>query len=96
MAFHFQGESFETLVRIIDAGMGLTVLPELVVRALPDERRVAQVGPFADPGPVREVSLLTSRAGKQSEAARELEACLRESIRFDAPRPAHVAVAPLG
>src|SRR5687767_1026330 len=33
LSLHFEGESFETLVRIVDAGMGLTVLPELVVRA---------------------------------------------------------------
>jgi LysR family hydrogen peroxide-inducible transcriptional activator len=92
----FQGESFETLVRIVDAGMGFTVLPELVVRALPEARRRGQVRPFAAPRPAREVSLLTSRAHSKSEAARALEACVRESVTFDTERPAQTIVAPLG
>jgi LysR family hydrogen peroxide-inducible transcriptional activator len=96
LALHFQGESFETLVRIVDAGMGLTVLPELVVRALPEARRRGQVRPFAAPRPAREVSLLTSRAHSKSEAARALEACVRESVTFDTERPAQTIVAPLG
>jgi LysR family hydrogen peroxide-inducible transcriptional activator len=96
LALHFQGESFETLVRIVDAGMGLTVLPELVVRALPEARRRGQVRPFAAPRPAREGSLLTSRAHSKSEAARALEACVRESVTFDTERPAQTIVAPLG
>lgn len=60
--------------------MGLTVLPELVVRALPDERRRAQVRPFALPRPVREVSLLTARVESRGDAARAVAACVRESV----------------
>jgi LysR family transcriptional regulator, hydrogen peroxide-inducible genes activator len=95
-ALHFQGESFETLVRIVDAGMGLTVLPELVVQALPEARRRAQVRPFAAPRPVREVSLLSSRAASKSEAARALEACVRESVKLDREKSGATIVPPLG
>jgi LysR family hydrogen peroxide-inducible transcriptional activator len=76
----FQGESFEALVRIVDAGMGFTVLPELVVRALPDERRRAQVRAFAAPVPVREISLLTSRVESESTAARALASCIVDNV----------------
>jgi LysR family hydrogen peroxide-inducible transcriptional activator len=76
----FQGESFETLVRIVDAGMGFTVLPELVVRALPEERQRAQVRPFAAPVPVREISLLTSRVESGSAAARALASCIQDNV----------------
>jgi LysR family hydrogen peroxide-inducible transcriptional activator len=80
LSLHFEGESFETLVRIVDAGMGLTVLPELVVRALPEERRRTQVRPFALPRPVREVSLLTARVESRGDAARAVAACVQASV----------------
>lgn len=60
-AVRFQSGSFETLVKLVDQGFGLTVLPELVVRGLPTARRRARVRPFALPVPVREVSLVHAR-----------------------------------
>lgn len=57
----FDGGSFETLIRLVDAGCGVTVLPELLVRALPQPARSAQVRPFAGPEPLRQISLLHGR-----------------------------------
>jgi len=56
----FESGSFETLVRLVDEGLGATVLPELVVRSLP-ARRKRQVRPLAAPTPVREIGLVTAR-----------------------------------
>jgi LysR family hydrogen peroxide-inducible transcriptional activator len=57
----FESGSFETLTRLVDSGLGLTILPELVVRELPARRQKAQVRPFAAPVPVRQVSFVYLR-----------------------------------
>jgi LysR family hydrogen peroxide-inducible transcriptional activator len=57
----FESGSFETLTRLVDKGLGMTILPELVVRTLPAATRRAQVRPFEGPTPVREVSFVRIR-----------------------------------
>ncbi len=57
----FEGGSFETLIRLVDSDFGLTILPDLVVRALPRSKRRTWVRKFADPVPTREVSLIAVR-----------------------------------
>ena len=76
----FEGENFDTLIRIVDEGMGFTLLPELVARGFSEERRRAQVRPFVAPAPAREVSLLTSRQEASGLAAKAVASCVRESI----------------
>lgn len=56
----FEGNTFETLVRLCDAGIGLTVLPQSVVARLSAEQR-RRVRSFAEPAPAREVSLVFAR-----------------------------------
>jgi LysR family hydrogen peroxide-inducible transcriptional activator len=58
---HFDGGSFETLAAIVDAGVGITVLPELTVRQLAPARQAGRVRPFVVPEPVRELSLVYVR-----------------------------------
>ncbi|MET0384707.1 MAG: LysR substrate-binding domain-containing protein [Polyangiales bacterium] len=53
--------SFETLVGFVDAGLGVTVLPELFVRRLPERVRSQQVRRFHAPQPVREIGFLYAR-----------------------------------
>jgi LysR family hydrogen peroxide-inducible transcriptional activator len=53
--------SFETLVGFVDAGLGVTVLPELFVRKLSAAQRANQVRPFQAPQPVREIGFLYAR-----------------------------------
>jgi LysR family hydrogen peroxide-inducible transcriptional activator len=57
----FESGSFQTLVRLVDEGLGATVLPELVVLDLPAARRKNQVRPLVGPTPVREIGLVTAR-----------------------------------
>ncbi|APR80356.1 Hydrogen peroxide-inducible activator [Minicystis rosea] len=56
----FDGSSFETLVSLVDAGIGLTVLPRSVVARLSEAQR-RRVRSFAEPAPAREVSFVFSR-----------------------------------
>lgn len=58
---HFESGSFETLIRLVDGGLGATVLPALVVDRLPPERRAAQVRRLGETTPVREIGLVTAR-----------------------------------
>ncbi len=58
----FESGSFQTLVRLVNAGLGATVLPELVVQGLSAHHRKKQVRPLVNPTPVREIGLVTTRA----------------------------------
>lgn len=57
---HFQPNSFDTLLNIVDEMKGLTMIPELYVLAL-DKRRRKNVRDFVCPFPVREISLVFAR-----------------------------------
>lgn len=56
----FEANSFETLLNIVDQMGGLTLIPELYHRLLPEERR-KKVRQFQEPLPVREISLIYHR-----------------------------------
>ena len=75
-----QCESFETLIGIVDSGLGVTIVPELVVRALPAARQAAHVRPFAIPEPVREISFLHAREQERVQAADALVHSLRSAL----------------
>jgi len=61
--------SFDALVGVVDSGFGVTVLPELVVRAMSPQRQAAQVRPFAVPEPVRTIGFLQARAHDRMDVA---------------------------
>lgn len=65
----FESGSLETLIRVVDGGLGVTVLPELVVRALPPATRRARVRPFEGPTPVREIGFVRIREHLRREVA---------------------------
>jgi LysR family hydrogen peroxide-inducible transcriptional activator len=77
---HFESGSFETLVRLVDEGLGATVLPELVVLGLPAARRRAQVRPLVAPTPVREIGLVTARDHLRRRVSDALAAAIRDSL----------------
>jgi LysR family hydrogen peroxide-inducible transcriptional activator len=81
----FDGGSFDTLMNLVDAGLGLTIVPELVALALTPGRRGAQVRRFADPQPLREISVLVAREHLRKAVADALFATLKEGI----PRELH-------
>lgn len=55
--FHLESGSFETLVKLADEGMGMTLLPYLHTLDL-DARHRDRIRYFQDPPPAREVSLI--------------------------------------
>lgn len=82
--------SFETLIRLVDAGVGLTLLPELTVRHLPPEVRRRQVRPFAPPVPTRQVSFVFSRDRLRGAIADALVATLMSRVPEGLPHPGDV------
>lgn len=56
----FAAGSIDTLIRMVDANQGITILPLLALRDLTSEQRQC-VRPFHAPAPVREISLVTYR-----------------------------------
>ena len=73
----FESGSFQTLVHLVDEGLGATVLPALVADGLSEERRRDQLRPLVSPVPVREIGLVTARA----DLRRKVSAALVESVR---------------
>jgi LysR family transcriptional regulator, hydrogen peroxide-inducible genes activator len=57
----YESGSLETLKRIVETQSGMTLLPELSVQELSEEKK-AMVRPFAEPQPLREVSLVVHRS----------------------------------
>lgn len=76
----FESGSFETLVHLVDGGLGATVLPDLVVRGLPAQRRKHQARPLIGPAPVREIGLVTSRADLRRGVTDALETLIRSTL----------------
>ncbi|HSC89367.1 MAG TPA: hydrogen peroxide-inducible genes activator [Polyangiaceae bacterium] len=76
----FESGSFDTLIRLVDSGMGLTVLPELVAAALPAARRKAQVRPLVGPVPVRQIGFVTARSQLRRRVAEALEREMRAAL----------------
>jgi len=60
--FMLQSGSFETLIKLADEGLGMTLLPYLNTLDI-QERKQANLRGFKDPSPAREVSLIYHRSG---------------------------------
>jgi LysR family hydrogen peroxide-inducible transcriptional activator len=80
-SIHFESGSFQTLIRLVDDGLGATVLPDLVVRDLPPERRKRQARPLVAPAPVREIGLVTSRADLRRRVTEALETTIESALK---------------
>lgn len=77
--FDFESGSLETLCRLVEQGLGYTVLPHLARGS--NVTREGRVIPFSEPRPSREISLCVHA----SFARRALLAALADSIRASLP-----------
>lgn len=75
----FDGSSFDTLINLVDAGLGVTIVPELLALNLSATRR-AQVRRFVEPEPKREISLVIAREHLRRGIADALFSTLREGL----------------
>jgi LysR family hydrogen peroxide-inducible transcriptional activator len=77
---HFESGNFETLIALIDRGLGATVLPALIARGLDDERKEAQLRAFSGPTPLREIGLITGRLDLRRNVTEALAELLKEEL----------------
>lgn len=80
LPIRFESGSFETLVRLVDEGLGATVLPELVVQGLGTARRRARVRPLVSPVPLREIGVVTARSHLRRRVIDALAAEIRRAL----------------
>jgi LysR family hydrogen peroxide-inducible transcriptional activator len=90
-AVTFASGSFETLIRLVDQGFGVTILPELVAAGLPPARQKARVRPFSPPVPIREVAFVHHR----QHLRRSIADALIDAIRAALPSTTASSAAPL-
>lgn len=75
----FDANSFETLMKLVDAGLGVTIVPELLTTGL-SARATQQLRRFAAPEPVREISFLVAREHVRRAIGDALYATMREAM----------------
>ena len=78
-ALNFQSNSFDTLLNLSDQFGGFTLVPELYVKQLPAKRQ-QRCKQFANPVPVREVSLVAASPGVHKQAISLLSATIQSII----------------
>lgn len=78
--FTYETGSLETLRRIVEKNGGMTILPELALLDL-NEERMAFVRFFKEPAPAREISLVTHRTNSRPR----MQAALRKTILDNLP-----------
>jgi LysR family hydrogen peroxide-inducible transcriptional activator len=77
---HFESGSFETLIRLVDEGLGATVLPALIVQRLPRKQQAAQVRALTAPTPVREIGLVRARLDYRKSISEALAETIRAGL----------------
>lgn len=83
----FEGESMETLWRLVDAGCGLTVLPEMVAQRLPTAEQRGRLRPFAMPEPTRQISLVVRRDAPRAELTDAVFDALSQALPAEPAEP---------
>lgn len=78
---HFESGSFQTLISLVDDGLGATVIPALVSRRLPKKKRAEQLRPLVSPSPVREIGLVRSRKDLRRRVSDALSEMIRDKLR---------------
>ncbi len=76
-SFNYRSGSIETLMRMVDRNGGITILPELAVLELPEDRRKC-IRHFNEPEPTREVCLAVNRKQGKTRLTDALKAAILE------------------
>jgi LysR family hydrogen peroxide-inducible transcriptional activator len=79
-AFQLQSGSFETLVNLVNEGMGMTLLPFLNTLTL-DERKKDNLKYFESPSPAREVSLIYHKSELKIQITEALKEVISSIVR---------------
>lgn len=75
----YESGSIEALKKMVDAGQGVTILPELAINDLSEEEH-NRLRFFKPPAPVREISLITHRHFARQRLLQALAESIRKSV----------------
>lgn len=75
----FEAGSIETLKKIVELNQGITILPELALKDIPEDQK-NKIRYFKSPAPVREISLVTFRHFVKKKLADALKQQILENI----------------
>ncbi|NEM99405.1 hydrogen peroxide-inducible genes activator [Pontibacter burrus] len=75
----YRSGSLETLKRIVETQHGLTLLPELSVLEMPEEKK-RLIRPFSEPQPLREVSLVVHKSFLKKKLIEALQKEIVDSL----------------
>ena len=78
---HYEAGSIETLINLVDKYEGLTIIPHFAVLNL-SEKQQENVREFAEPKPVREISLVVARSYPRQKMLQHLKAEITAVIPF--------------
>jgi LysR family hydrogen peroxide-inducible transcriptional activator len=78
-SFNYRSGSIETLIRMVDRNGGITILPELAVAELSEERK-NHIRHFRHPEPAREVCLVVNREQMKSRLIDALHKGIQEYV----------------
>ena len=76
---HYEASSISTLIQLVDHHYGMTIIPELAVAEL-NQHQKGQVRAFADPSPVREISLVTHYHYVKEKFVQSLAKVIKDEI----------------
>ncbi len=76
----FEGGSLDTLRFLVRDGGGYTLVPQLFADNLPDNEHQQMIKSFANPTPIREVSLVYGRDQWKTDILQALEASITQSL----------------
>ncbi|HEV7347079.1 hydrogen peroxide-inducible genes activator [Telluribacter sp.] len=77
--FHYRSGSIETLIRLVERNGGITILPEMAVLELSEERK-QNVRSFEAPVPAREVGFLVNREQVKSRLIEALQSTILDQL----------------
>lgn len=86
-ALRFESGSFQTLTRLVDEGLGATILPLLAADFLAKGRRESQMRPLVAPVPVREIGLVSARGDLRRRVRKTLIEMIRRNLASSLPSP---------
>jgi LysR family hydrogen peroxide-inducible transcriptional activator len=84
-----EGSSLSTLVQMVSAGIGVTLIPEMAV-AVETRSASVSVARFRSPEPSRTIGMIWRRTSPLSSQLRQISEIVRQSA--DALRQQHMAV----
>lgn len=89
---HYEAGSIETLINLVDKSRGITIVPHLATLLLKPSQQL-KLHKFAEPKPVREISLVTIRDFPRKKTLENLRASILQHIPPNMLRPGKKKIA---